>query len=203
MTVTFDVPDELTETFSYLPGQHVTVRAEINEKDIRRSYSICANANSGKLRVGIKRLPGGAFSNFATSGLKAGDTLDVMAPVGEFTIDIDPAFPRRAVAIAAGSGVTPLLSLISTSLESEPNAMWTTGPRQSHHQQHHVSRRVGRPQGSLSRALSAIAYSQPRRLGMFLCCRAGSTPTRSEPFIDVSWAGSRSMGGISAVPMTS
>ena len=125
VTVTFDVPDELTETFSYLPGQHVTVRAEINEKDIRRSYSICANANSGKLTVGIKRLPGGAFSNFATSGLKAGDTLDVMAPVGEFTIDIDPAFPRRAVAIAAGSGVTPLLSLISTLLESEPNAMWT------------------------------------------------------------------------------
>ena len=125
VSVTLDVPDELSETFSYLPGQHVTIRAEIDEEDVRRSYSICANANSGKLRVGIKRLPGGAFSTFATSELAAGDTLDVMAPVGEFTIDIDPTLPRRGVAMAAGSGVTPLLSLISTSLESEPYATWT------------------------------------------------------------------------------
>lgn len=125
IAVTFDVPEDLRETFRYIPGQHVTVRSIIDGEDVRRSYSICANANSGKLRVGIKRLSGGAFSTYATTALKAGDVLDVMAPVGEFTIDIDPPKPRRAVAIAAGSGITPVLSLISTSLESEPKASWT------------------------------------------------------------------------------
>ncbi|TDI51136.1 MAG: phenylacetate-CoA oxygenase/reductase subunit PaaK [Acidobacteria bacterium] len=125
VAVTFDVPDQLSETFAYLPGQHVTVRAFIADEDVRRSYSICANANSDKLRVGIKRLPGGAFSTYATSDLKAGDVLDVMAPVGDFTIEIDPSSPRRAVAIAVGSGITPVISLIATSLESEPFASWT------------------------------------------------------------------------------
>lgn len=125
VTVSLDVPDELSETFAYLPGQHVTVRAFIDGEDVRRSYSICANANSPKLRVGVKRLSGGVFSTYATSDLEAGDMLDVMAPVGEFTIEINPASPRRAVAIASGSGITPVMSLIATSLESEPLANWT------------------------------------------------------------------------------
>ncbi len=125
VTVTLDVPPELSETFAYIPGQHVTMRAFIDGEDVRRSYSICANANSPKLRVGIKRLTGGAFSTYATSDLEAGDVLDVMAPVGDFTIEIDPASPRRAVAIAAGSGITPVMSLIATSLESEPFSNWT------------------------------------------------------------------------------
>lgn len=125
VAVTFDVPEELADTFSYLPGQHITVRAMIDGEDVRRSYSICANANSGKLRVGIKRLTEGAFSTFATTELRAGDTLEVMPPVGEFTIDLDPARPRRAVAIAAGSGITPVLSLIASSLEAEPGSSWT------------------------------------------------------------------------------
>ena len=125
VAITFDVPEALSDTFAYLPGQHVTVRAMIDGEDVRRSYSICANANSGKLRVGVKRLPGGAFSTFATTELKAGDELELMAPVGEFTIDLDPEAARRAVAIAAGSGITPVLSLISSSLEAEPQATWT------------------------------------------------------------------------------
>lgn len=125
VAVTFDVPDGLADTFAYRPGEHVTIRAFIDGKDVRRSYSICASANSGKLRVGIKRLPGGKFSTYATGRLGAGDTLEVMPPVGEFTIDVDPTFRRRAVAVAAGSGITPVLSLISTSLEAEPGAQWT------------------------------------------------------------------------------
>lgn len=125
VAVAFDVPPHLTDHFDYLPGQHVTVREMIDGEDVRRSYSICAPAGSGKLRVGIKQLSGGAFSTFACSRLKAGDTLEVMSPVGEFTIDIDPNRPRKAVAIAAGSGITPVLSLISTSLEHEPEATWT------------------------------------------------------------------------------
>jgi len=125
VAVTFDVPPELADTFSYVPGQHVTLRAEIDGEDLRRSYSICANARTGKLRVGIKRLPGGKFSSHATTSLQAGDILEVMPPIGEFTIDIDPSKPRRAVAIAAGSGITPVMSLVSTSLEMEPEARWT------------------------------------------------------------------------------
>ncbi|HZD23227.1 MAG TPA: FAD-binding oxidoreductase, partial [Acidimicrobiia bacterium] len=125
VTVTFDVPPELTEQFDYLPGQHVTMRRVIDGEDVRRSYSICAAAGSGKLRVGIKQLPGGVFSTFACNQLRAGETVDVMPPVGEFTIDIDPDRPRKAVAIAAGSGITPVLSLISTSLEREPRSSWT------------------------------------------------------------------------------
>lgn len=125
VAVTFDVPPELVETFSYRPGEHVTIRAIIDGEDVRRSYSICSNARSGKLRVGIKRLSGGRFSTYATTELRAGDILDVMPPVGDFTIDIDPSRPRRAVAVAAGSGITPVLSLLSSSLESEPQARWT------------------------------------------------------------------------------
>jgi ring-1,2-phenylacetyl-CoA epoxidase subunit PaaE len=125
VAVTLDVPSEIIDRFAYLPGQHVTVRSFINNEDIRRSYSICANANSGKLRVGIKKLRGGAFSTWATEELAAGDTLEVMAPTGEFTIAPDPSVTAHRVAIVAGSGITPVLSLISTTLESEPNSSWT------------------------------------------------------------------------------
>jgi len=125
VAVTFDVPPHLHTAFAYLPGQHVTLRAFVDGVDVRRSYSICAPAGSGKLRVGVKKLQGGVFSTYATEELSAGDTLEVMSPVGEFTIDIDPGRPRKAVAIAAGSGITPVLSLIATSLESEPASSWT------------------------------------------------------------------------------
>lgn len=125
VAVTFDVLPELDSVFSYLPGQHVTLRAMVAGEDLRRSYSICGNANDGKLRVGIKRLHGGAFSTWATSELSAGDVVDVMAPVGEFTIEPDPSSSNHRVAIVAGSGITPVLSLISTTLESEPGATWT------------------------------------------------------------------------------
>lgn len=125
VAVTFDVPADLTETFAYLPGQHVTVRAMIDGDDVRRSYSICANANDGTLRVGIKRLAGGVFSTYATTRLAEGDTLDVMSPIGDFTIDPESHGARRYAAIAAGSGITPVLSLVSTTLEAEPNSRWT------------------------------------------------------------------------------
>lgn len=125
VAITFDVPPELESTFDHIPGQHVTLRKIIDGADVRRSYSICAPAGSGKLRVGVKRLPGGVFSTYATERLKAGEVLEVMPPVGEFTINVDPTLPRRAVAIAAGSGITPVLSLIATSLETEPHSSWT------------------------------------------------------------------------------
>ncbi|MGH8913750.1 MAG: 1,2-phenylacetyl-CoA epoxidase subunit PaaE [Acidimicrobiia bacterium] len=125
VAVTFDVPEEVASTFHYLPGQHVTLRALIDGEDLRRSYSVCSNANGAKLRVGIKRLAGGAFSRWATTELRAGDILEVAAPVGEFTIDPDPKAAAHRVAIAAGSGITPVMSLVSTTLESEPGSSWT------------------------------------------------------------------------------
>jgi ring-1,2-phenylacetyl-CoA epoxidase subunit PaaE len=125
VAVTFEVPVELRGFYSYLPGQHVTLRATVDGEDLRRSYSICANANQGGLRVGIKRLPGGAFSTWATTMLQAGDVLGVAPPVGEFTIEPDPTKSKHRVAIVAGSGITPVLSLLATTLETEPESLWT------------------------------------------------------------------------------
>lgn len=125
VAITFEVPDDLADRFRYLPGQHVTVKADVDGADVRRSYSVCANANTGTLRVGVKRLDGGAFSTFATSRLATGDTLEVMPPVGEFTISPDPNNVHHYAAIVAGSGITPVLSLVSTTLQSEPRSRWS------------------------------------------------------------------------------
>jgi ring-1,2-phenylacetyl-CoA epoxidase subunit PaaE len=125
VAVTFAVPSELAGDFAYLPGQHVTVRAIIDGEDVRRSYSICADASTSVLRVGIKQLPGGAFSTWATTDLRVGDELEVMPPVGEFTITPDPSRARHYGAIAAGSGITPVLSLVATVLAVEPESRFS------------------------------------------------------------------------------
>lgn len=122
VAVTFDVPAALGPVFAYQPGQHVTVRAAVDGADLRRSYSICANARSGKLRIGVKRLPGGALSTWITTRLVAGAELDVMPPVGEFTVVPRPV---HYGAVVAGSGITPVLSLLATTLEAEPGCRWT------------------------------------------------------------------------------
>ena len=125
VAVTFAVPEALIGEFAYLPGQHVTLRAVVDGEDVRRSYSICADASTGVLRVGIKQLPGGAFSTWATTSLRPGAALDVMPPVGEFTITPDPNRSLHYAAIAAGSGITPVLSLVSTVLSVEPESRFT------------------------------------------------------------------------------
>lgn len=123
VAVTFDVPPGLGADFGFLPGQHVTVRKLLDEEDVRRSYSICTASHSGVLRVGIRRIDGGRFSTFATTRLEVGQELEVMPPVGEFTHEPDQ--PGSFVAIAAGSGITPILSMIASSLEACPDAAWT------------------------------------------------------------------------------
>jgi ring-1,2-phenylacetyl-CoA epoxidase subunit PaaE len=125
VAISLDVPPELEQTFRYRPGQHMVFRAIIDGEDVRRSYSFCSNANQGKLRIGVKRLEGGTFSTYATTSLRAGDTLEAMPPIGSFTIDPEPTSVRHRCAIVAGSGITPALSLISTTLEAEPNSRWT------------------------------------------------------------------------------
>ncbi|MGO9078167.1 MAG: 1,2-phenylacetyl-CoA epoxidase subunit PaaE [Streptosporangiaceae bacterium] len=122
VALTFEVPPALREEFRFRAGQHVSVRAPQIGDDTRRNYSICSPASSGVLRIGVKRIPGGTFSSFAAERLAPGDALDVMTPTGSFTADLDPARARCYGFIAAGSGITPVLSILATALEVEPGS---------------------------------------------------------------------------------
>ncbi len=120
VAVTFTVPPELAEDYAFAAGQHLTLRTELAGDDVRRSYSICSPAGSGVLRVAVKRLPGGAFSGHALDVLRPGDVLDVMTPAGRFGTEPDPTRARHHVCVAAGSGITPVLSVVATTLAAEP-----------------------------------------------------------------------------------
>ena len=122
VAVTFDVPPELREEFRFRAGQHVSIRSPVVGDDVRRNYSICAPATSGRLRIGVKRIPGGVFSSYVAEWLRPGDTLDIMTPTGSFSTALDPGQRKRYGAIAAGSGITPVLSILSTALEVEPGS---------------------------------------------------------------------------------
>ena len=124
VVITFDVPAELAEEYRFVHGQHVTVRTELAGDDVRRNYSICAPA-AGPLRIAVKRLQGGAFSAYALDRLSPGDTMEVMTPTGRFFTELDPANAKHYCCIAAGSGITPLLSIATTALEQEPHSTVT------------------------------------------------------------------------------
>jgi len=125
IAVTFDVPPQLKETFKYRQGQHLTLRAMVDGEDVRRSYSICAAVQDDQLRVAIKRVAGGLFSTWANQALKPGMTLDVMPPEGRFNLPLDPESRRHYLAFAAGSGITPILSIVKTTLLAEPHSRFT------------------------------------------------------------------------------
>jgi ring-1,2-phenylacetyl-CoA epoxidase subunit PaaE len=125
VAVTFAVPDALREQFRFAPGQHLTLRADIDGRDVRRSYSICSAAQEGTLRIAVKRAPGGVFSTWANERLAAGATIDVMPPIGHFGVPLDPAAAHRYVAFAAGSGITPVLSIVASTLAAEPRSRFT------------------------------------------------------------------------------
>lgn len=125
VAVTFDVPAALRERFRYHHGQHLTLRTAIEGRDFRRSYSICSAVQDDCLRIAIKRNPGGAFSEWANRALKSGDTLEVMPPMGHFSVPLDPRSRKHYLAFAAGSGITPLLSIIKTTLAVEPMSRFT------------------------------------------------------------------------------
>jgi ring-1,2-phenylacetyl-CoA epoxidase subunit PaaE len=117
--LTFDVPKELEETFNFVQGQYLTLRAILKGEDLRRSYSICAGVDDNKLQVAVKLIEGGAFSSFAFQ-LVAGDTLDVMPPQGNFQTPLARENKKRYLCICAGSGITPILSIIKSVFSREP-----------------------------------------------------------------------------------
>jgi ring-1,2-phenylacetyl-CoA epoxidase subunit PaaE len=125
VAVTFAVPDGLREEYRFQPGQHLTVRCTLDGAEVRRNYSICTSAVDGPLRVAVKRLPGGTFSRYALETLRPGDELEVMTPTGNFTVPLDPALARHYVAVAAGSGITPVLAILSTVLAVQPGSRCT------------------------------------------------------------------------------
>jgi ring-1,2-phenylacetyl-CoA epoxidase subunit PaaE len=132
VSIRFDVPPELSPVFAFKPGQHLALRAEIGGEDIRRNYSVCASPLDGELRIAVKALRGGKFSSHANEVLKPGDILEVMPAAGHFTADFGEKRAAYA-AFAAGSGITPVLSIMKTVLRSEPESRFTLfyGNRQS------------------------------------------------------------------------
>jgi ferredoxin-NADP reductase/fatty acid desaturase len=118
----FEVPDKLKPHFRFKAGQHITVRSDLGGEGVRRNYSICAPATTDRLRIAIKRIPDGAFSSWVSEELSPGDELEVATPTGSFTPELDPERARRYAALAAGSGITPILSIAQTILEVEPDS---------------------------------------------------------------------------------
>jgi len=122
VAVTLVPPPAVAPLYRFLPGQHLTVRRVIDGVEVRRSYSICAGLDEGVLRIGIKRVAGGVFSTWATTALAAGTVLEAMPPEGSFVLRPDPKAARIVLGIAAGSGITPILSIASTLLAREPRS---------------------------------------------------------------------------------
>ena len=127
LAITFDIPADQREVFDFQPGQFLTLRAHLNNTDVRRNYSIsCPRSRlhkAGELEIGIRTVEGGLFSNWAAQQLKAGDTLDVMPPDGRFIVKKPRAIHR--IGFAAGSGITPILSIAATTLEEQPGSKFT------------------------------------------------------------------------------
>ena len=125
VVVSFDVPEAVAPDFRFSHGQHLTLRQSLDGTEHRRSYSICAGTADGELRVGVRKVPGGVFSTWINERLKAGDTLQVMAPEGRFFVPLEPALARHYLGIAGGSGITPILSIMKTVLAAEPLSTFT------------------------------------------------------------------------------
>ena len=124
-SISFEVPPELRDAFAFKAGQHLTLRATIDGEEVRRNYSLCTAPADADWMVTVKRIGGGLFSNWVGDTLKPGDTVEVMVPHGSFTTDFDVANKRHLVAIAGGSGITPVMSLIKTLLREEPGSRFT------------------------------------------------------------------------------
>src|SRR5690349_2396193 len=122
VSMTFKIPSELADDYAFAPGQYLTLRTTMDGEEVRRSYSICSGPDDGELRIAVKKVDGGAFSSWAADELKSGDELDVMTPTGRFGVAPAPDKARTYVGFAAGSGITPLISIIKGVLAREPNS---------------------------------------------------------------------------------
>ena len=120
--ITFDIPENLKSDFSYNSGQHLTLRTTINGQEVRRSYSLCSNPIQNTWQVAVKKIDSGLFSTYVNDQLKKGDFLEVMPPNGTFFTEVNPSLAKNYIAFAAGSGITPVLSIIKNHLASEPNS---------------------------------------------------------------------------------
>src|SRR5436190_3516411 len=125
ISVLFDIPDELKKDFVFIQGQSLTMRTFLNNEEVRRTYSICSSPLDNEWRVAIKKVEGGLFSGFANEKLKKDDMLEVMPPVGNFYTSLVPANKKKYLAFAAGSGITPVISIIKTTLKTEPLSGFT------------------------------------------------------------------------------
>jgi len=124
-SIAFDVPAELETAYQFTQGQYLTLKAMINGEDVRRSYSICTSPLDKELRVAVKQVEEGKFSTYANHTLKVGDTLEVMTPTGSFFTTLDSEQEKHYVGFAAGSGITPIISILKTVLETEPKSRFT------------------------------------------------------------------------------
>ncbi|MCK5402176.1 MAG: phenylacetate-CoA oxygenase/reductase subunit PaaK [Flavobacteriaceae bacterium] len=122
VVIEFEIPNNLQKTFAFKQGQHLTLRKIINDEDVRRSYSLCSSPFDKQWKVAVKQIPGGVFSTFANTELRSGDSLDIMKPTGNFYVDVESETSKNYIAFAAGSGITPLLSIIKTHLTLEPKS---------------------------------------------------------------------------------
>jgi ring-1,2-phenylacetyl-CoA epoxidase subunit PaaE len=120
--VTLKVPNGKRDEFAFLPGQHLPIQIEVDGKPVRRTYSICSAPGKGTLQLGIRIQPGGVFSTYVADTLQAGDVLQAMPPFGQFHASIDPATEKTYLAFASGSGITPIISIIRSTLEQEPRS---------------------------------------------------------------------------------
>jgi ring-1,2-phenylacetyl-CoA epoxidase subunit PaaE len=124
ISVAFTIPDELAPDYHFAPGQYLTLRTMLDGEEVRRSYSICSGPDDGEIRIAVKKVDGGAFSVWAAETLKTGDTIDVMTPTGRFGVAHAPGEARTHVGFAAGSGITPILSLLRGVLAREPDSQF-------------------------------------------------------------------------------
>src|SRR5687767_15361425 len=124
-SIRFEIPSELRDKFAFKAGQHLTLRAMLNGEEVRRNYSLCTAPDEQDWMVTVKRIAGGVFSNWVGDHLKAGDTIDVMPPHGSFTTNFHPSKKRHLVGLAGGSGITPVMSLIKSTLRYEPESAFT------------------------------------------------------------------------------